>query len=313
MRLYSVLFSLADGSGDPQQEGDEEPIDIEGGLGLRAFEVDNPDHDGLCDLDTSGVPMAWRDGDPDIQDQLTRRILSRERRRIEDAQKYAMIPHRRMKLSKFRQLYEHRNDAWHRQMAIQMLKRRITVEVDSDLQYEWDDADLLWGIAGVSYSCVLSVVHWHMFMFTCKVYLDLRLLMSNRPGLDALLPRCRLPGTDPLFTLKLVTNQRRRCFYGTIDWLPFDPTGRLLYIGSVRQIEHAFLILVPREQVGRPCDDSGMKVYKDVSPMDAKSSRALFVMLGHMLDRIGHRAIYSREYPPIEKDSDISEYLCNIL
>ena len=66
MRLHSTLFSLADGSGDPQQEGDEEPIDIEGGLGLRAFEVDDPDHDGLCDLNTSGVPMAWRDGDPDI-------------------------------------------------------------------------------------------------------------------------------------------------------------------------------------------------------------------------------------------------------
>ena len=102
-------------------------------------------------------------------------------------------------------------------------------------------------------------------------------------------------------------------FNGSIDFLPFDPDGRMVYIGSVRQIEHAFLILVPRNQVGRAASDVGTKVYKKIAPMDARTARAVFVMLAYMLGRIGARATYAREYPPIEKDSDISEYMCNIL
>ena len=92
--------------------------------------------------------------------------------------------------------------------------------------------------------------------------------MSNRPGLDALLPKNQLTGHEPLWTYVFRTNQRGRMFNGSIDFLPFDPDGRMVYIGSVRQIEHAFLILVPRNQVGRAASDVGTKVYKKIAPID---------------------------------------------
>ena len=109
--------------------------------------------------------------------------------------------------------------------------------------------------------------------------------MSNRPGLDALLPKNRLTGHEPLWTYVFRTNQRGRMFNGSIDFLPFDSDGRMVYIGSVRQIEHAFLILVPRNQVGRAASDVGTKVYKKIAPMDARTARAVFVMLAY-IDRV---------------------------
>ena len=137
--------------------------------------------------------------------------------------------------------------------------------------------------------------------------------MSNRPGLDALLPKNRLRVHDTRWTYVFKTTERTRMFNGTIDFLPFDPNGRMVYIGSANQIEHAFIILVPRNQVGRAASDVGTEVYKNIAPMDARTARAVFVMLAHMLGRVRARATYAPEYPPIEKDSDISEYMWNNL
>lgn len=140
--------------------------------------------------------------------------------------------------------------------------------------------------------------------------------MGNRVGLDAILPNMgdHFARYDPQWTFKLTTDRRSMQFNGTIDFLNYEPHGRMVYIGAVRQVEHAWLIMVPRTAIGAPVNPIGVPSYKAIRPMDAKSARAVFMMLAYMLAKINYSNIQvKRRYPSIETDKEISEFANNIL
>ena len=148
------------------------------------------------------------------------------------------------------------------------------------------------------------------------MHLDLRQMMGNRMGLDAMLPNMSDPVAryDPLWTFQLRTDRRSMQFNGTIDFLNWAPSGHFLYIGVVRHFEHVYLVMVPRTAIGAPVNPLGVPTYKKIAPMDARSSRAVFMMLAFMLSRINYSTIQvQNRYPSLDSDRDISEYANNIL
>ena len=135
-QIISSLICMCSGT----EGADITSEDEETGVGMSAFELDENEQTGLYDLDSMGVPAAWQDGDADSQDVLTRRILSRKRKRIEDDRNYERIPKFDISLSKLRQYYDHKDDRWYREKAIDLLTKRITVTIDGDqLSVEFTD------------------------------------------------------------------------------------------------------------------------------------------------------------------------------
>ena len=108
------------------------------------------------------------------------------------------------------------------------------------------------------------------------MHLDLRQMFGNRMGLDAIMPNMSDPRArfEPLWTFKLMTDRRYMQFNGTVDFLNWDPNGRFVYIGVVRQVEHVYLVLVPKECMGDDVKASGAPSYKHIQPMDARAVRA---------------------------------------
>ena len=164
-QIISSLICMCSGTegADITSEGEET------GVGMSAFELDENEQTGLYDLDSMGVPAAWQDGDADSQDVLTRHILSRERRRIEDDSNYERIPKHDIPLSRLRQYYDHKDDRWYREKAIDLLTKRITVTIDGDMMYEWDDSDLVWSRHGVSRLFISNDVLWDWYQCCCVV------------------------------------------------------------------------------------------------------------------------------------------------
>ena len=153
------------------------------------------------------------------------------------------------------------------------------------------------------------------FVAMWQVMLDMRMVIGNRIGLDAVLPNMTLnpDAYNPDYVFTLSPNERYRHFHGDIDFLPFNPNGRIVYVGSVRQSESVYIVMVPRNQIGRTVGVGHKAVFKKVKIMDAKSARGLFVMLAYMLAKINFKAIIGGRYPSLESDEAISEFACNIL
>lgn len=141
-------------------------------------------------------------------------------------------------------------------------------------------------------------------------------MFGNRCGLDAILPNMDEPDGryDPQWTFRLMTDRRYMKFNGTVDFLNYEPHGRFLYIGQARQCEHAWLVLVPRAQLGVHFNADTAISYKSIRPMDPRTVRAVFMMLAFMLSRINYSDIHiTNPYPSLDSDKEISEYEDNIL
>ena len=141
-------------------------------------------------------------------------------------------------------------------------------------------------------------------------------MFGNRTGLDAMLPNMSDPQAryEPLWTFKLTTDRRYMQFNGTVDFLNWDPHGRFVYIGVVRQVEHVYLVMVPLESMGAAVNPAGVPTYKHIAPMDARGVRAVFMMLAYMLSKINFSNIQvANRYPSLDSDKEISEYANNIL
>ena len=164
-QIISSLICMCSGT----EGADITSEDEETGVGMSAFELDENEQTGLYDLDSMGVPAAWQDGDADSQDVLTRHILSRERRHIEDDSNYERIPKHDIPLSRLRQYYDHRDDRWYREKAINLLTKRITVKIDGDMTYEWDDGNLAWFRNGVSQLSISIDLLWDWYLCYCLV------------------------------------------------------------------------------------------------------------------------------------------------
>ena len=163
-QIISSLICMCSGTeGADTTEGEET------GVGMSAFELDENEQTGLYDLHSTGVPAAWQDGDADSQDVLTRRILSRKRKHIEDDRNYERIPKFDISLSKLRQYYDHRDDRWYREKAINLLTKRITVKIDGDMTYEWDDGNLAWSRNVVSQLSISIDLLWDWYLCYCLV------------------------------------------------------------------------------------------------------------------------------------------------
>lgn len=134
-------------------------------------------------------------------------------------------------------------------------------------------------------------------------------------GLDAILPNMRdaVARYDPQWTFSLKTDRRSMQYNGTIDFLNYEPHGRMVYIGAVRQVEHAWLMMVPRTAIGAAINTAGVPSYKSIRPMDSRSVRAVFMMLAYMLSQIKYSHVHvRRRYPSLEDDKEISEFANNI-
>ena len=140
--------------------------------------------------------------------------------------------------------------------------------------------------------------------------------MGNRVGLDAVLPNMSDPEAryDPDWTFRLTTDRRHMQFNGTVDFVSWDPHGHFVYFGVARQVEHAYIVMVPKTAIGVGVDPAGVPSYKHIRPMDARSARAVFIMLAFMLAKINYSDLQTKNpYPSLDSDQDISEYENNIL
>ena len=141
-------------------------------------------------------------------------------------------------------------------------------------------------------------------------------MLGNRIGLDAMLPNLSDDRSryEPHWTFVLMTNRRSMQFNGTIDFLPWDVHGHFLYIGVVRQFEHVYLLMVPQTAIGEVESDQAVPTHKHIRPMDARCSRAVFVMLAVMLANIHYSSmVVTDPYPSLDSDRQVSEYVANIL
>lgn len=123
-----------------------------------------------------------------------------------------------LKLSMLQNQYEQGKE----HLAMLRLKRRHKVEVDGTFLHNIEDPDLAWG----------ATDH----------YLDFILLVSSKQGLHALLPRSV---SDHSYTFVLDVHQPHRLWRVRHAELGFNPTGRMLYLGTYFQ-EEIWLAMVPR-------------------------------------------------------------------
>ncbi|KAM5539827.1 hypothetical protein V8D89_006640 [Ganoderma adspersum] len=266
--------------------GDDVPED---GLSAEVFDQDEIADGEEINFDTNGLPPTWDDGNGLDQGTLTNNILAQFACDDSLNRKYEHIAAECIPLDEFRKMYIHGEDRLVREHAICLLKKKIKVDIPRRMKYDKDHKD---------------IVYSHMGM------------MGNRVGLDAVLPNMSDPLAhyDPLWTFKLTTDRRYMQFNGMINFVKFDPHGLLVYIGIARQVEHAYIMMVPRTAIGAPVDPLGVPTYKRVRPMDARSVRAVFMMLAYMLAKINYSNIQARNpYPKLDSDKEISKYANNIL
>ncbi|TBU21088.1 hypothetical protein BD311DRAFT_812685 [Dichomitus squalens] len=270
-------------------------IDVESDEDIQAMERAWTEGEASYDLERSNVPEGWLHDDGPSQEELTQNILAKLRVQTSGQQAYDKIRKKTLLLSKMRKLHERRADQSYREEAMNLATQKVRLEIDEDMKYDWDSPDIVWSKNGI--------------------FLDLRVLVSNRIGLDALLPNTTIPRVrfDPNWTFRMSVDQRHRPFQGDIDFLPFDPNGRVVYLGSVRQHEHVYVVFTPRIYVGRTSSPDERTVYKGIKTMDSRSARAVFVMLGYMLSKINYRTLLFQDYPDLDSDQGISEFVCNIL
>ena len=173
----------------------------------------------------------------------------------------------------------------HKRTSIQRLRTRQIVQIDDELVYDKNDSGLAWSAR--------------------EHYLDYYLLVPARRGLQVILPTSQ---GDPSYVFKLDLNKQQKQWKARHADLEFDPTGRMLYIGTYAQ-EEVWLAMVPQAFVDEEAmEDNGeilerhdamQRLEGSNTTLSDKNYTLMVVYLAHHLKRQGYRDIYLREDFPI--------------
>lgn len=165
--------------------------------------------------------------------------------------------------------------------STQRLQQRHTVEVDEEFLYVKDNPRLAWGAK--------------------EHFLDYYLLVPASKGLHVLLPTSR---GDPSYVFKLDLNKRTKRWQARYSDLEFDPTGRMLYIGSYHQ-EEVWLAMVPRSFTDEETLEDGHDldhIRSQISQLESRDTTLseenycqVVTFLAHQLKSQGYRDIYLRD------------------
>ena len=165
--------------------------------------------------------------------------------------------------------------------SIQRLRTRQAVLIDDELVYNKNDGALAWSAR--------------------EHYLDYYLLVPARRGLQVLLPTSQ---GDPSYVFKLDLHKRQKQWKARHADLEFDPTGRMLYIGTYTQ-EEIWLVMVPRAFVEEyAMEDNGdvLERHREIQRIEGSNTNLsdenytiMVVYIAHQLKRQGYRDIYLRE------------------
>ena len=125
----------------------------EHGFGARLFERDGVAEGEEIDLDVSGLPPTWDDGDGVDQATLTNNILAQYACDDSLDRKYDSVTPDERPLTDFRKMYEKGADRGVREHAMRLLKDKIKVTIPNRLKYDKDSRDIVYSNMGVSLSC----------------------------------------------------------------------------------------------------------------------------------------------------------------
>lgn len=188
-----------------------------------------------------------------------------------------------------------------RRMAIQRLKTRHVVEIDEELRYEKNDPGLAWAAR--------------------EHFLDYYLLVPERKGLHVLLPNSR---GDPSYVFKLDVQHPRKTWRARYADLEFNPTGRMLFMGTYGQ-EEIWLAMVPRsftnedaiEEEEEMEDLRGnirrLETTDSTTCLSDKHYSQILLFLAYMLKRQGFRDVYLRENFPEDLSRSQVKHITNLM
>ena len=160
------------------------------------------------------------------------------------------------------------------------MRRRVQIDVaDEDCVSDTQDPNLLW--------------HCNNY------FLDYLLLVSNKVGLHAILPKVN---NDSGYNFRLQLNQPYRGFQTKHAKLGFDPKRRMLFIGFLG-IENVWLAMVPRQALRHDAPDVPPGTCSGPTQLLTKHYRAVLAWLSHVLDAAGIADVYLRQpYPDISSN-----------
>jgi hypothetical protein len=226
-------------------------------------------------------PSLETDGDGIEQDDVLRGIFSCQQNASGVARTFERERVFSVKLSTFKGVYE-RKDTY---QAINIMRRRVQVNLDDNLSVmDSRDPSLLW--------------HCN------NHFLDYLLLVSNKVGLHAILPRVQ---NDTGYNFRLQLDQPYRAFQTKHAQLGFDPKGRMLFIGFLG-IENVWLALAPRQALRNDSLDVAPGTCTGPTQLSSKHYRIIVAWLAHVLDDRGIQDVYLRkEYPDISSTAALNE------
>lgn len=163
------------------------------------------------------IPEELHADDGAAPDELRRMIAYEHLDTAKMIQGFSRTEQHVVKLSTLEKEYE--KDRQRR--ALMRLTRRQRVEIDERYLHNVGDADLAWAAN--------------------NHFIDMMVMVTDRPGLHAILPH---NDTDPSYVFKFDLHQRHRTWKAKHVDLGFDPSGRMLYIGTYNQ-EEIWLAMVP--------------------------------------------------------------------
>jgi hypothetical protein len=177
-----------------------------------------------------------------------------------------------VKISTLRRSYEKKDSHY----AINLMRRRVRVELDARSTADSRDDDLM----------------WHCTNF----FLDYLMLVSADIGLHAILPNVQ---SDPGYNFRLQLNQPYRTFSAKFAKLGFDPKGRMLFIGF-QGIDNVWLAMAPRRALRPDGEDIPVGTCTGPTMMATEHYLAMLAWLSHTLQETAISDVFlSVPYPDI--------------
>ncbi|KAI0362929.1 hypothetical protein BV20DRAFT_1058511 [Pilatotrama ljubarskyi] len=280
--LRHPLSSLNAPDEPMDDEDDEDPI----ALGFAAYNDSDQPLPNVTDHEAMAVPPTFADTfDSVSQEEIDNSIYrlaagGPASRELYDSQRMSQV-----RLSDLRRWYETKNA----QAAMGSLLFKKALHIDPIYLVAPDDPDIVIGRR--------------------EVRLDYKLIVGLERGLDPALPNLRAPGVeeDPTWRFFLRPDRRHYDYRGDRKPIGIDPQGRMVYFGQTRSAEDVWLLVAPRESVGRtPMSD--LTFSEGSTRMSSKDVRVAMALLAWMLEKINYGAIVvPPPYPNIESDAAFYE------
>lgn len=202
-------------------------------------------------------------------------------------QLFLASPVEEVRLSTLRGFYETGNTS----AAMRVLSRRRFLTVDNELKFSPNDKD------------VLTRVHRH--------FLDYVLFVGNRTGLDAALPNT---GADHTLEFRLNFCYSHRLWpSANINDLPFNPQGRMMFVGTRRQ-EQIWIAMIPKQLFHRGNEGLAIPTL-DATTTALSTNHGLMLTLffAFALDFIGFQDVHCRNTHPLPVSKENVRRVTDIL